>query len=65
MTNKKVDVLLPNAFKTYNEAEDYRHKLEDPDNHGIISMIGKDKIELHTVMLKDALHQIEKVYGIE
>jgi hypothetical protein len=62
---KKTDIALLNAFKTYAEAEDYRHKLESPDDHGIISMVGKDKLELHTVMLKDALHQIEKVYGIE
>jgi len=54
-----------NAFKTYDEAEAHRHKLQDPDDYGIISMIGREKEELHTIALKSVLFQIEKAYGIE
>ena len=64
MTDKKIDIAMFNAFKTYDEAEAYRHKLQDPDDYGIISMIGRESEELHTIALKSALLQIEKAYDI-
>ncbi len=65
MSDNKVSIAMFNAFKTYDEAEAHRHKLQDPDDYGIISMIGREKEELHTIALKSVLFQIEKAYGIE
>ena len=51
------DICLLNVFKTYEEAEEHRLKLKDPEYFGMLSMNAKDGTALYAPVLISLLKQ--------